>query len=86
MVRGRPGVSGMTEPLIWFLGAAGQNRTEGHQTTHSWRKERGEGECEERREENGKEKGKERKMRKSGKWKREIRGCKGEKSLISVLS
>lgn len=60
MVRGRPGVSGMTEPLIWFLGAAGQDGTEGHQTTHSWRKR--EGKASVRRGENGKEQRKTRKM------------------------
>lgn len=43
MVKGRPGVSRTTEPLIWFSEADGQDGKEGHQTTYSWNKKKKKG-------------------------------------------
>lgn len=61
----------MTEPLIWFLGhlaRTGQDRVTSNNP--QLEEKRGEGECGEKRGENGKEKG-ERRTRKRGKWRRE---------------
>jgi len=86
VVRGRPGVSGMTEPFIWFLGQLARTGRRDIKQPTAGRK----GEREDRRKWIGEETGGEEKEgngEERKKWGKSILGeCKGAKSLISVVS